>query len=211
MAEGPVSPRAHWDGVYAQRDPRELSWFEPAPEISLALIEQAGVARDRAIVDIGGGTSGLAAALLAGGYTDITVADISAAALHAAATTLGADAQRVRWVTADVRSHDFGRRYDLWHDRAVFHFMVSTPDRDAYLDTLRRALAPGGDAIFATFGPAGPTRCSGLPTRRYDSLELTRRLGPDFHPEVSRLHEHTTPSGEHQQFLYLLARRDPRP
>jgi len=211
MAEGPVSPQAHWDDVYTRRDPRELRWFEPAPEISLALIEQAGVARDTAIVDIGGGTSGLAAALLADGYTDITVADISAASLHAAAMTLGADAERVRWVTADVRSRDFGRRYDLWHDRAVFHFMVTTPDRDAYLDTFRRTLAPGGHAIFATFGPDGPTRCSGLPTRPYDKLELTRLLGPDFQQVASRLHEHTTPSGERQQFLYLLARRTPRP
>jgi SAM-dependent methyltransferase len=211
MAEERVSPKAHWDGVHAQRDPREVSWFEPAPEISLALIEQAGVARDAAIVDVGAGASGLASALLADGYTDLTVADISDAALQQAKAALGTHAEAVRWVRADVRSHDFGRCYELWHDRAVFHFMVSTADRDAYLETLRRTLAPGGHAIFATFGPAGPTCCSGLPTRRYDALELTRRLGPDFHPEASRLHEHTTPSGQRQQFLYLLARRRPRP
>lgn len=209
MAAELLSPQAHWDGVYARRDLRQVSWYEPAPEISLALNGQAGIDRDAPIVDVGGGASGLAAALLADGYTDITVADISTASLQAAKMTLGADAERVHWIPADVRSHDFGRCYDLWHDRAVFHFMVSTADRDAYLDTLRRTLAPGGHAIFATFGPAGPTQCSGLPTSRYDARELTRLLGADFHTVASRLHEHTTPSGEQQQFLYLLAHRTP--
>jgi ubiquinone/menaquinone biosynthesis C-methylase UbiE len=185
--------------------------MEPPPDISLALIEQAGLARDAAIVDVGGGASGLAAALLANEYTDITVADISAPSLQQATTALGAEAERVRWVRADVRSHDFGRCYDLWHDRAVFHFMVSAPDRDAYLATFGRTLAPGGHAIFATFGPDGPTRCSGLPTRRYDAPNRMRLLGADSRPVTTRLHEHTTPSGERQQFLYLLAVRTPPP
>jgi hypothetical protein len=123
----------------------------------------------------------------------------------------GVDAERVHWIRADVRSHNFGRCYDLWHDRAVFHFMVTTADRDAYLDTLRRTLAPGGYAIFATFGPAGPTQCSGLPTRRYDARELTRLLDADFHTVASRLNEHATPSGEQQQFLYLLTHRTQHP
>ena len=211
MAEKFLSPQAHWDGVYTRRGPRAVSWYEPAPEISLALIDQAGVDRDAPIVDVGGGASTLAAALLADGYTDITVADISATALEEAKAALGAQAGRVRWVRADIRFNDFGRRYAIWHDRAVFHFMVSTADRGAYLDTLRRTLAPGGYVIFATFGPAGPTQCSGLPTRRYDTLELTRLLGGDFQTVASRLHEHTTPRTKRQQFLYLLARRTPRP
>ena len=209
MTEELLSPEVHWDAVYGRRDPRHLSWYEPAPEISLALITQAGVPRDAAIIDVGGGTSGLAAALLANGYTDITVADISAASLEAAQATLSTDAERIRWIHADVRSHDFGCRYQLWHDRAVFHFMVTTTDREAYLDTLRRTLVRDGWAIFATFGPAGPTHCSGLPTRRCDARELIRLLGPDFDPVASRLHQHTTPAGEEQQFLYLLARRTP--
>jgi SAM-dependent methyltransferase len=204
-------PQTHWDGVYARRDAREVSWFEPAPETSLALIKQAGVARDAAIVDVGAGATGLAAALLDDGYSDLTVVDISDIALGEAKAAVGVQAERLRWVRADVRSHDFGRRFDLWHDRAVFHFMVTSADRDAYLDTLRRTLAPGGHAIFATFGPAGPTRCSGLPACRYDSLELMRVLGADFDQVASCLHEHTTPSGGHQQFLYLLARRKRRP
>jgi ubiquinone/menaquinone biosynthesis C-methylase UbiE len=210
MNEELLSPQAHWDVVYGRRDPRHLSWYEPAPEISLALITQAGVRSDAAIIDVGGGTSGLAAAVVANGYTDITVADISTASLEAARATLSADAERIQWIQADVRSHDFGRRYHLWHDRAVFHFMVTTADRHAYLDNLRRTLARDGSVIFATFGPSGPTHCSGLPTRRYDAPELIRLLGPDFDPLASRLHQHTTPAGEEQQFLYLLARRTPQ-
>ena len=210
MSEELLSPQAHWDDVYGRRDPRQLSWYEPVPEISLALITQAGVPRDAGIIDIGGGTSGLAAALLANRYTDLTVADISAASLEAAQATLGADAQRIHWIQADVRSHDFGRRYQLWHDRAVLHFMVSTADRHAYLDNLRRTLAPNGCVIFATFGPDGPTHCSGLPTRRYDAPELIQLLGPDFNPLASRAHQHATPAGAQQQFLYLLSRRTPQ-
>jgi ubiquinone/menaquinone biosynthesis C-methylase UbiE len=210
MTEELLSPQARWDAVYGRRDLRHLSWYEPAPEISLALITQAGVPRDAAIIDVGGGASGLAAALLASGYTDVTVADISAASLEAAQATLSADAKRIHWIQADVRSHDFGRLYHLWHDRAVFPFMVTAADREAYLDNLRRTLAPDGSVIFATFGPSGPTHCSGLPTRRYDAPELIRLLGPDFDPLASRLHQHTTPAGDEQQFLYLLARRTPQ-
>jgi SAM-dependent methyltransferase len=211
MAEDLRSAKAHWDGVYAQRGPTEVSWYEPAPEISLALIDQAGLGRDAAIIDVGGGTSGLACALLRDGFSDITVADIAAASLRQAQTAVGADAGLVRWVRADVRSNDFGRRYELWHDRAVFHFMVSAADRDAYLEALRRALRPGGHAVVATFGPDGPTRCSGLRACRYDAEELLRLLGGEFHPVATRLHEHTTPSGGRQQFLYLLAHRTPDP
>ena len=211
MSEKLLSAQAHWDGIYAQRDPTEVSWYEPAPELSLALIEQTGLGRNVAILDVGGGMSGLACALLRGGYSDITVAVISAVSQQAAGAALGAGSERVRWVQADVRVYDFGRRYDLWHDRAVFHFMVRTADRDAYLEALRRALRPGGHVVLATFGPDGPTRCSGLPVRRYDAGELLRLLGGEFHPVATRLHVHTTPSGERQQFLYLLAHRTPHP
>jgi 2-polyprenyl-3-methyl-5-hydroxy-6-metoxy-1,4-benzoquinol methylase len=211
MVENDVGERAHWERVYAQVDPREVSWYEPAPEISLALIAQAGPALDAAILDVGGGASGLAAALLRDGYSDVTVADIAETSIGRAETQLAGDAERVRWVQADVRSHDFGRRYDLWHDRAVLHFMVNPADRDGYLEVLDRTLRPGGHAIFATFGPDGPTSCSGLPIHRYAAAELARLLGSEYHTLASRLHEHKTPSGATQQFLYLLARRSAQP
>lgn len=196
----------HWEEVYTQRDPQSVSWYEPTPEVSLELIDRLQLANDAAILDVGGGTSGLAQALLAAGFSDITVSDISTASLQRAKTQLGDDARRVSWVQSDIRSHDFGRRYDLWHDRAVFHFMVDPADRDGYLEVLRRSLRAAGHVILATFGPDGPTRCSALPVTRYDSGELSKLLGSDFEPVSSQLHVHETPSGVRQQFLYLHAR-----
>lgn len=192
----------HWQRVYRDRPPQEVSWFEPAPETSLALIAGANLVQDAAILDAGGGASGLAGQLLAAGYTDLTVADISESALAQAREDLGDAATRIEWVQADLRNHDFGRHFDLWHDRAVLHFMTDPADRAAYLDTLHRALRSGGHLIVATFGPEGPAQCSGLPVHRYSADELAALLGPEFTLVLSKLHEHRTPSGVIQQFLY---------
>jgi SAM-dependent methyltransferase len=201
--------RTHWERIYGGREPDRLSWYERTPETSLAWISRTGVPLDAAILDAGGGASGLAGELVRAGYTDVTVADVSASALERARAALGEDARRIAWVRADLRGHDFGRRFDLWHDRAVFHFMVERADRDAYLATLRRSLCPGGQLILATFGPAGPTRCSGLPVRRYGIDRLADLLGPDFAVVSSQLVDHRTPSGEVQQLLYAQLRREP--
>jgi len=203
--------QSHWEEIYAHRDPQLASWHEPAPQISLAVIDDLALPRDAGIIDVGGGTSSLAQALLEAGYADITVADISSSSIQRAKAHVGDDAQRIGWVQADVRSHDFGRRYDLWHDRAVFHFMVDPADRDRYLNVLRCTLRVGGHAILATFGPDGPTRCSGLPVDRYDASKPSQILAPDFVAVSSRLYDHETPAGARQQFLYLLARRTSEP
>jgi ubiquinone/menaquinone biosynthesis C-methylase UbiE len=200
--------QAHWQGIYEGNAPDEVSWYEPVPRASLELIEEAGVARDAAILDVGGGASSLAARLLDAGYTNVTVADISVAALERARSAFDGDAERISWVAADVRDHHFGRGIDLWHDRAAFHFMVSATDRDGYLATLRRTLNPGGHLVLATFGPEGPTRCSGLPVSRYGAQELTELL-PDFELRSSRLQVHHTPAGTPQQFLYAHLQRAP--
>jgi ubiquinone/menaquinone biosynthesis C-methylase UbiE len=156
---------------------------------------------DAPIVDVGGGASGLARELLALGHSDITVIDISSRALERAREGFeGAD--RVEWVVGDVREHDFGRRFALWHDRAVFHFMVSEEDRNAYLATLERSVEPGGHLVIATFGPEGPERCSGLPVRRYSTDELAATIGDRVELESSQLEVHRTPSGATQQFLF---------
>jgi SAM-dependent methyltransferase len=197
-----MADRAHWEGAYAQRAPHQVSWYEPLPQRSLELIQAADVGHGAPILDVGGGASSLAAQLLSMGYTDITVADISPAALAYAKAELGGAAARVTWIEADVRAHDFGRRYDLWHDRAVFHFMVNPADREGYLDVLRRTLRPGGHLILATFGPEGPTQCSGLPVRRYSAEDVQHALGDDFELISSSLATHRTPSGASQQFLY---------
>jgi SAM-dependent methyltransferase len=202
------STAGHWEEVFRRRQPGEVSWYEPVPEISLALIAQARLPPDAAIVDVGGGTSTLAARLLEAGYRDITVADISATALARSRADLGAAAYPIHWIRADVRGHRFARRFALWHDRAVFHFMVELADRDRYLATLRDALDPGGHLVLATFGPQGPNRCSGLPTMRYGEEELARTLGREFGLRFAQLHEHHTPSGAGQQFLYTRWRRE---
>jgi len=167
----------YWERVYREREPQEASWYEEVPKTCLALIKGAAVPLDAAIVDVGGGTSKLAGLLVAAGYADVTVADISGAALERARVELGAAADQVTWIEADVRSHDFARVFDRWHDRAVFHSMVEPGDRDAYLAAVRRTLAPGGHAVLATFGPGGPTECSGLPVARYGPDELMDILG----------------------------------
>ena len=193
--------RAHWERVYIEKTTDSVSWFEPVPTSSLAMIDRLELPRDAPIVDVGGGASTLAAELLGRGYSDITVADISAASLERAREGfVGAD--RVRWVVADIRDHDFGRRFALWHDRAVFHFMVAEEDRRGYVATLERSLAPGGHLVIATFGPNGPTRCSGLPTARYGATELSSALGGVADLASSHLEEHRTPSGTEQQFLF---------
>lgn len=198
---------AHWNSSYESKGTDEVSWFEPSPETSLALIERAGVSEAAAIVDVGGGASRLAGELLGRGYSDVTVADISSAALAAAQAELGAGGEQIHWVEADVRTHDFGRQFDLWHDRAVFHFIVEDADRASYLATLRRHLADGGHLILATFGPDGPMSCSGLPVQRYGAEQMAAELGEGFEPLAAELKTHRTPRGGEQQFQYALFRR----
>jgi SAM-dependent methyltransferase len=197
----------HWERVYVERDSREVSWYEDVPALSLALIEEAGIAPAAAVLDVGGGTSKLAGMLLAAGYTDLTVADISPAALARTRADLGETAQQITWVKADVRSHDFARVFDLWHDRAVLHFMVKDADRDAYLSVLRRTLGPVGHLILATFGPDGPTRCSGLPVLRYAADDLGEILGTEFELISTLSHSHQTPGRRAQEFTYTHFRR----
>ncbi len=198
---------AHWDASYETKATDEVSWFEASPETSLRLIDLAGLDPGAAIVDVGGGASRLAAELLGRGYRDITVADISAAALQTARAEYGSEAERIRWVEADVRTHDFGRRFDLWHDRAVFHFMVEEADRAAYLANLHRSLETGGHLVLATFGPEGPTSCSGLPVRRYGVAEMAEVLGGGYELLADEIRMHRTPRGGEQQFQYALFRR----
>lgn len=205
------SDKAHWQRKYEERPPDEVSWYERIPETSLALIAASGVGRDAAILDVGGGASHLSGALLRAGYTEITVADLSTAALDRARSDLGDDADRVAWVEADIRIHDFGRQFDLWHDRAAFHFMVETDDREGYLEVLRRTLRPGGHLILATFGPEGPTRCSGLPVHRYGEAELSDEFGATFDLVSSQEVKHQTPSGAGQQFIYAHFQRKADP
>lgn len=205
--ETPENAPAHWDDVYRRRGTERVSWFRPRLEISLELVAAAGTPPDTAVIDVGGGASTLVDDLLDRGFRAITVLDISSKALDVARRRLGSRADRVRWIHQDVtRWQPEPDAYGLWHDRALFHFLVDREPRRRYVDTLRRALTPGGHAVLATFGPEAPPRCSGLPVRRYRAEDLEVELGPGFTLEASRTEEHATPSGTIQQFTYGLLR-----
>jgi cysteine desulfurase len=196
------SLRDYWQGVYEQKGEEEVSWFQALPQTSLDLIARTGVAQDARIVDLGGGASRLVDALLASGFSRVTVVDIAAAALERARRRLGARASAVTWVASDVAAWTPGSTFDLWHDRAVFHFMVRDEDRNAYLATLRRALRSGGHAIIGTFASDGPERCSGLPVRRYEPEMVAAELGTGFRLVESVREEHVTPGGKVQRFQF---------
>ena len=201
--------RAHWDGVYGRRSLNDVSWYEAEPTRSLELIHASGVGREASIIDIGGGASFLVDRLLSEGYHELTVLDISSEVLRKLRERLGPSAERVTLLQADVTDFRPTRRYGLWHDRAVFHFLVDQSERARYVAVLKQALEPGGHVIIATFGPEGPERCSGLAVQRSTAESLTQALGPDFALAESFLDMHHTPSGASQQFLFCRFRYEP--
>jgi SAM-dependent methyltransferase len=206
IGEKSVGSREHWEGVYERKRPDEVSWYRPHLEQSLGFIDSAGLAPDAAIVDVGGGASTLVDDLLARGYTNVTAIDISARAIESAKARLGDRARQVRWLVADVAEADLGSAvYDLWHDRAVFHFLRDD-ERRRYVAALRRAIKPGGQVLIATFGPEGPERCSGLEVVRYSAHELLAQLGAGFELVASATEVHRTPWGADQQFVYCHCR-----
>lgn len=196
--------KQHWDAIYRSRTPEELSWFQSRPGVSLDLIAAAGIGKDEAIVDVGGGASTLVDHLLAAGFTRPSVLDISPAALEQARRRLGSRAHQVEWFEADVAGFNPPHRFKLWHDRAVFHFLTSPSERRAYSEALQRTLTPGGFAILATFALDGPEQCSGLPVLRYDSAGISSALGGGFSLRDSRREVHRTPQGALQSFNYFL-------
>jgi 2-polyprenyl-3-methyl-5-hydroxy-6-metoxy-1,4-benzoquinol methylase len=197
----------HWENVYRTKGEREVSWFQETPSLSLELIRSAGATRRSPIVDIGGGASRLVDALVDEGYKAVTVLDLSESALAAAKARLGQAATRVTWIVADVVGWQPRQRYDVWHDRAAFHFLTDAVDRSAYVACLHAALRQGGHAILATFALDGPERCSGLPVVRYDAASLGEVLGGAFSLIETRRHDHHTPMGSTQRFQFSVFRR----
>jgi 2-polyprenyl-3-methyl-5-hydroxy-6-metoxy-1,4-benzoquinol methylase len=203
------SARSHWNAVYESKAPTQVSWYQAHPERSLELLAQLGVDASSAIIDVGGGASTLVDALLDRGFTNITVLDISRAALAHAAARLGPRDASVRWIEADITTAELqGGAYDVWHDRAVFHFLTASEDRRAYVAAAERAIRPGGAAVVATFSLQGPTRCSGLEIVRYDAELLAREFGSEFTLERSVEDVHHTPAGVSQAFTYVVLRRE---
>jgi SAM-dependent methyltransferase len=195
----------HWDSLYEARTADSLSWYQAVPQVSLELIQALGISNDAAVIDIGGGTSFLADRLVEAGFSDVTVLDISASALEAGRRRLPGDAP-VHRLRQDLLAWRPARRYDLWHDRAVFHFLVVDEDRARYLQALSSAVRPGGAVVLATFARDAPERCSGLPVARYSTNDLIAALGNAFECLETRREEHTTPRGLLQPFTWIAGR-----
>ena len=194
--------RQHWNSVYTTKGERDVSWFEPSPEISLQMIDAAGLSPDACVLDVGGGESRLVDALLARGVRCLGVLDISRDALLRAQARLGDRAADVAWIQADVTGMWSWKDVDVWHDRAVFHFLTERADRERYKDRLVEHVKPGGAVIIATFALDGPEKCSGLPVTRYSPETLAAELGHAFTLVESRPHTHNTPWGATQRFQY---------
>jgi SAM-dependent methyltransferase len=205
---GNIETQAHWENVYQTKGEHEVSWFQESPTISLELIRATGVNTDASVIDIGGGASRLVDALLDEGFSAITVLELSEKALETSKARLGAlRAAKVKWVAADVTAWEPRQLYDIWHDRAAFHFLTDPKCRAAYAERVLRAVRPGGHVIIGTFALDGPERCSGLPVVRYDSAAISKILGPSFDLSESRIHAHKTPMGTIQRFQFSRFRR----
>jgi len=199
--------REHWDHVYATKPPTEVSWYQPRPERSLALIRSAAPDVSASILDVGGGASHLVDELLSAGYLDLTVLDISQTALSRSKERLGRLADKVSWIAADITQWTPHRTWDVWHDRAVFHFLTAAKDQDAYIAALIAGTKPGSVAVMSTFSLEGPERCSGLPVQRYSPTTLAARIGDRFEFVSGASESHTTPWGSTQNFAYAVLRR----
>lgn len=195
--------KAHWENVYNTKEPEAVSWYRPHLETSLALVEQAAHSQSASIIDIGAGESTLVDDLLARGYENITVLDVSQTALEVTKKRLGLLAKQVNWIAGDIAQMRLEPLvYDVWHDRAVFHFLTSVEQRIAYVRNVEKAVNPGGHVIVSTFGPEGPIKCSGLDVVRYDAESLHNEFGRRFRLIESLKEIHRTPFGTTQQFLY---------
>jgi SAM-dependent methyltransferase len=207
-----VDTEEHWERVYGAKAADHVSWFRPHLETSLGLIERSAAGRSAPVIDVGGGASSLVDDLIARGYRDLTVLDISKAALDVAKTRLGDAGKFVKWMHADVTKETFpANSYDVWHDRAVFHFLTEPSQRFAYVRNVAWALKPGGHVIVSTFGPEGPQKCSGLQVARYDAQSLHQQFGRRFHLVESSKELHETPFGTTQQFLYCYCTLEQEP
>ena len=203
-----MSQRDHWEQVYSTGPTERLGWYEPHLQTSLSWIKEIGLTKDAPIIDVGGGASTLADDLLDEGYRSITVLDISKTALSSVKARLDKRADLVTWIEGDITSTDLSTYcFDLWHDRAVFHFLVEPEQRRQYRGNLLKALRPGEHLIIGTFAPEAPPKCSGLPVRRYSSEELKRTLGEEFELKHDHKELHVTPSGVDQMYLYCCFRR----
>jgi ubiquinone/menaquinone biosynthesis C-methylase UbiE len=198
-----MTDKSHWEKIYTDKAVQDVSWYREHLDTSLDLILKCGLALDAKLIDIGGGASTLADDLCKLGYLDVSVLDISKTALEKARQRLGRWADHVTWMEGDITKIQLPvEHYDLWHDRAVFHFLTSSATQDAYVEAATRAVKSGGYIIIATFSPEGPEKCSGLPVQRYDAASLARKF-PNCVLLDERREDHKTPAGVSQSFTYV--------
>lgn len=198
----------HWESIYQTKKPDSVSWYQSSLHLSLELIRRTGLKKDAALIDVGGGASTLVDDLLTLEYSNITVLDISTQALDYSKARLGPRAKSVQWIVGDITSVDPSQlSFDLFHDRAVFHFLVEEDDRKKYCNVLEASVRPSGFVIIATFGPNGPMKCSGLDIVRYEPDSLQQTIGSAFRLVTSQVEHHTTPSHATQEFIYCLFQR----
>ena len=198
-----MNRQEYWNQVYQTKGSQDISWHQRRPDLSLALIAASAVGKDAGIIDVGGGASTLVDFLLDDGHTRLAVLDLSGVALSHSRTRLGARADGVEWFEADVTSFQSPHRFDLWHDRAVFHFLTTAEDHQRYMATLRRTLHPGGTVVLSTFALDGPPKCSGLDVMRYDESSILAELGAEFQLQEVRRETHVTPWQSEQHFIYF--------
>jgi len=207
MSSTTFNPKTHWENIYTNKGPQDVSWFQAMPKVSLDLFAEYGVRNDARIIDIGGGDSLLVDHLLDRGFSDLTVLDISGRALAKAQSRLGDRATAVEWIEASATEFDAQRQFDVWHDRAVFHFLTDDDEVERYLENLSKYLVPGGLLILATFSENGPEKCSGIPVHRYSEAEMTARLEQVCNKIKCITVDHETPTHKVQNFLFCAFRK----
>lgn len=204
-----MTSKIHWENVYSIKATDSVSWFQPHATLSMQLIRETGIDQDDAIIDVGGGASTLVDDLVGAGFSNLTVLDLSSAALALAKARLGTNSDSIRWIEADITKVDLAiKNYDVWHDRAVFHFLTTKEDRQAYLDLVQQSVKNGGHVIIATFAEDGPTQCSGLPVMRYSVSALQEEFGSRFTLLRSQDEIHNTPFNTTQKFNYCYFQLD---
>ena len=199
-----MSGESHWNKIWTKYRETEVSWFQEKPLLSLDLIKRHTVDRNVRVLDVGGGSSRLVDYLLTSGFGHIGVLDIAVPALNVAEVRLGDRASSVEWIVSDVTAYEPSQPWDVWHDRAVFHFLVDAGDRQSYVQSLRRSLCPNGIVVIGAFGPEGPKKCSGLDVKRHSPESLCKAFGSEFVLVESQLEIHQTPDGTNQQFVYCV-------
>lgn len=199
--------KSYWENIYATKDTQKVGWFQLRPALTLSLVEELAIPKDSTIIDIGGGDSYLVDYLLADDYRNVTVLDISDKAIEKAKLRLGEKREHPKWIVSDIREFEPLRQYDLWHDRAAFHFLTEEEDIRKYVETAKKGIIENGLMIIGTFSEKGPTTCSGLPVRQYALEELQETFSPDFETVKTFNIDHITPSGQSQNYSFCVFRK----